>query len=296
MEKNQITFQISDSSRKFSFENNIVIIRDKDFISSLNKSYAKNKVMGLKIIDSNKNEINDVVQIKINMNKVGFFMANFAQNSFNENQGKKILNELSMLKTDNKLSEAQQIEKIKTLIKIVNKYNPLYVSFDKLESFKLDINKLADVELNFPLLVLDKEHMISVKKNSKFSLPTILSFIIPLLGSCSALVGSYEYVGGNKLYLLYWITAIILVAAEAFSLKLYLIKDKKPRTRKALLMIILFSLLGLGIGYAINKMLLHISLDKIGTIETLAITTFVSLELYLSSLLIAKLLNRAKSK
>lgn len=296
MEKNMVVFQISNSSHKLSFRNDIVVIKNKEFISSLEKSYQKAKTSSLRIFDSTSKEITDIVQVKINMNKVGTFIANFNQKSFNENNGKNLLSELSILKTDNKLSESEQISKILSLVKTLNKYAPLYVSFNELNSFNLDVNKLAKIELQFPLLVFDKKHMVSGKKEGNFVLPTILSFAIPLLGSCAALFGSYNYISGNTFYFAYWISSIILVAAEAFSLKLYLLQNKKHLGRKALILIILFSLLGLGIAFLINKMLLKIETNKTQTIEILSITGVVSLELYLSSLLIAKLLNHNKTK
>lgn len=151
----------------YAFEEPIVQLSDNNLIKILQKENYKNEDCGLEVQSLNNLPVSDFIQIKVNVSKVGVFLANFEKEKLTDDDRKKLIEQISSLKTSGELSDEQQYEKIKKLVLILNNVNPTYVTFSNNQQVIVDESKikeiLSDVSLNTYLFLLTKPKEIKVK-------------------------------------------------------------------------------------------------------------------------------------
>ena len=155
MEKQPLVLKFKNKEAEYSFENKINIVQEKEFLNILSRPNYKNQNSSLVIKSMNNLAIADVIQIKVNISSVGSLFTNFIKEDFNEETRNKLLEEIGKLKGDD-VSDEAQFNKLKELLALLNNYSPIYASFSNSGDAKIDLEKLGDVELTFPLLVLVK--------------------------------------------------------------------------------------------------------------------------------------------
>lgn len=155
MEKQPLVLKFKNKEAEYSFENKINIVQEKEFLNILSRPNYKNQNSSLVIKSMNDLAIADVIQIKVNISSVGSLFTNFNKEDFNEETRNKLLEEIGKLKGDD-VSDEAQFNKLKELLALLNNYSPIYASFSNSGDAKIDLEKLGDVELTFPLLVLVK--------------------------------------------------------------------------------------------------------------------------------------------
>lgn len=156
MKKKTFVLKFTDSEREFMFEDKLFVIEDKKLIENLEKPSIKNSESKLVIKPLNDTHVSDVIQLKINMSETGYFLVNFAKDSISEEKRKVLLEEIGKLKSNAVQTNSTQLKKARLLVRILNKYKPLYATFINDGEYKVNPGKLSLEEYTFPLLVLKK--------------------------------------------------------------------------------------------------------------------------------------------
>ena len=156
MKKKNLILKFTDSGKEFLFEDKVFIIEDKKLVEVLIKPSIKNSDSKLVIKSLNDTNISDVIQVKVNMNETGYFLVSFQKDGLSEEKRKSLLEEISSLKSNAAQTNSTQQKKTARLIEILKQYKPIYVSFINDGEYKINISKLSQVELKFPLLVLSE--------------------------------------------------------------------------------------------------------------------------------------------
>lgn len=156
MKKKTLVLKFTDNEREFMFEDKLFVIEDKKLIENLEKPSIKNSESKLVIKSLNDTHVSDVIQLKINMSETGYFLVSFAKDSLSEEKRKVLLEEIGKLKSNAVQTNSTQLKKAKLLVRILNKYKPLYATFINDGEYKVNPGKLSLEEYTFPLLVLKK--------------------------------------------------------------------------------------------------------------------------------------------
>lgn len=156
-----------DSKKEYLFDLLINQVEDSRLIRILKHENYKNEDCGFFLSSENDLPISEVIQIKINIKQVGTVFANFRKEELLDDNRKILIEDVSKLKSDD-YSDNSLKNKVKELLILLNKYNPIYISFSNSENTiinKEDLEVLLQgSEFDTPLLCLTKPRYIRLKE------------------------------------------------------------------------------------------------------------------------------------
>ena len=317
MKKKPLILKFSDSEKEYSFEDKLFIIEDKDLIKNLEKTSIKNSESKLVIKSLDNTHISDVIQIKVNMSETGYFLVNFAKDTLDEEKRTSLLDEIGTLKSDAVQSNSTQLSKAKSLCEILNKYEPIYVSFVNNGEFQIDTNKLASETLNFPFLVLKKEktrfmfkktHVRSRNNKNKdvkdkktyssfplFEADYIFVLLFAALGTFGILTCIFEIMNKESISIFLGILGLAFVVVLAISVQSTMYKKGNlinPYMRLYLSPFIIVGIvIGIVSGFFVSKLLLKTEIENFDYSKLILLSSLISAPAMLSSLVSSMLVN-----
>lgn len=317
MKKKPLILKFSDSEKEYSFEDKLFIIEDKDLIKNLEKTSIKNSESKLVIKSLDNTHISDVIQIKVNMSETGYFLVNFPKDTLDEEKRTSLLDEIETLKSDAVQTKSTQLSKAKSLCEILNKYEPIYVSFVNNGEFHIDTNKLASGTLNFPLLVLKKEkahflfnktHVRSRNNKNKdakdkktyssfplFEADYIFILLFAALGTFGILTCIFEIMNKESISIFLGILGLAFVVVLAISVQATMYKKGNlinPYMRLYLCPFIIVGIvIGIVSGFFVSKLLLKTKIENFDYSKLILLSSLISAPVMLSSLASSMLVN-----
>ncbi len=314
MKRKNLILKFTDSGKEFLFEDKVFVIEDKKLVDNLEKPSIKNSESKLVIKTLNDTHISDVVQIKINMNETGTFLASFQKDSLSEEKRNELLKEIGGLKSNAVQSNSTQLKKAIKLVSILNKYKPLYVTFINDGQYKVNITKLSSEDLRFPILVLNKPakkftiHPKSKKDNqqksysafSLFEVDYLFVMLFALLGSFGIITAIFEFMNKQNVAIFLTIMAFAFAFVLILSVQSTMYKKGKLINPFLRIYLILFILLGVagGIagGYYISKLVFKTEIADFNFTYLIINSSVVALPVMLSSLVTSLLANAVVKK
>lgn len=317
MKNKPLILKFSDSEKEYSFEDKLFTIEDKDLIKNLEKTSIKNSESKLVIKSLDNTHISDVIQIKVNMSETGYFLVNFVKDTLNEGKRTSLLDEIRTLKSDAVQTNSTQLSKAKSLCEILNKYEPIYVSFVNNGEFHVDTNKLASEALNFPLLVLKKEkarfmfnktHVRSRNNKNKdakdkktyssfplFEADYIFILLFAALGTFGILTCIFEIMNKETISIFLGILGLAFVVVLAISVQSTMYKKGtliNPYMRLYLCPFIIVGIvIGIVSGFFVSKLLLKTEIENFDYSKLILLSSLISAPAMLSSLASSMLVN-----
>lgn len=314
MKKKNLILKFTDSGKEFLFEDKVFVIEDKKLVENLEKPSIKNSESKVVIKTLNDAHISDVVQIKINMNETGTFLASFQKDSLSEEKRSELLKEIGGLKSNAVQSNSTQLKKAIKLVSILNKYKPIYVTFINDGQYKVNIAKLSSVDLKFPILVLNKPakkftiHPKSKKDNqqkvyeafSLFEVDYLFVMLFALLGSFGIITAIFEFMNKQNVAIFLAIMAFAFAFILILAVQSTLYKKGKLINPFLRIYLILFILLGVagGIvgGYYLSKLVFKTEIADFNFKYLIINSSVVALPVMLSSLVTSLLANAVVKK
>ena len=315
MENEFLIFKLIDKKIEHCFENKVHFVDDKILVNELKKPIIKNRNSSIIIASLENISITDLVQVKINVSNVGYFLVNFPKEKFDEESRKTFIEDVSKLKTSEELTLELQEEKITKLISIICKYNPLFVTF--LNNGDVEIKSLTDlsIKLNFPLLVLN-EKIKTISLNFNFlkklfkkkkdetnqkqhneikKLPPLILFnsdylfvlIFSFLGTFGITTATFEIMNKESIAIFLSILAVAFVFVLTICMQATIYKNGKerhPYLRYYLMIFIILGIIfGVLIGYIISKNILKTENNDFKYKSMLIVASLLSTVLMLST-------------
>lgn len=314
MKKKNLILKFTDSGKEFLFEDKVFVIEDKKLVENLEKPSIKNSESKIVIKTLNDTHISDVVQIKINMNETGTFLASFQKDSLSEEKRSELLEEIGGLKSSAVQSNSTQLKKAIKLVSILNKYKPIYVTFINDGQYKVNITKLSSEDLKFPILVLNKPtkkftiHPKSKKDNqqkayqafSLFEVDYLFVMLFALLGSFGIITAIFEFMNKQNVAIFLAIMAFAFAFILILAVQSTLYKKGKLINPFLRIYLILFILLGVagGIvgGYYLSKLVFKTEIADFNFKYLIINSSVVALPVMLSSLVTSLLANAVVKK
>lgn len=166
MKVKDVVFKFEEQNDEFSFKEKINVLEDKKLIKVLGKENIKNEDSSLIILSMNNLPVYDVIQLKINVAETGVFLVNFSKEEFTEEIRKEALHKIGELKDNITPTKETQINKIKRLLIILDKYKPIYATYTSKHDIEIeveDFNNISnEIRYSFPIILLTnkkkKEH------------------------------------------------------------------------------------------------------------------------------------------
>lgn len=320
-----LIFGFKEKETEYSFENKVFVVSDRALIENISKPNIKNQNSSLVIKSLNDLPVFDVVQIKVNVAETGHFLVSFNKETFNEEQRTELLKEIGTLKSDETPTVDSQFKKIQDLLGILVKYQPIYTTFANTGTIKIEQLKLEQIEVSFPLLVLNlpkKKFSIMVGRTKKekapreekkndtqpkekevvnyepfdlFSVEYLFIFLFSLLGSFAVAAAVFELMNKKG------IAAFLIVLAAVFAITLVIAvraavykktKLKNPWLRYYL---VIFIVLGIAAGivssYFICKGVLKTEIENFEYKKMMLISIPIAVVTMLSSIETSRILN-----
>ena len=156
MENGNLILKFKDQEQEYSFENKVNIIEDKKLLQNLSRPNIKNQDSSLVIKSLNDTHISDVIQIKINVAETGSFLASFNKELLTDELRTNLLEQIGKLKNSDAPSKENSLKKVQDLLGILNSFAPIYATFSNTGDIKIENEELSNIELSFPLLVLNQ--------------------------------------------------------------------------------------------------------------------------------------------
>lgn len=323
----RVVFKNKNTNHEYSFNNGVCFIQDKKFAKELVKPNYKNSESPVVIKSLNDLSVADVIQIKINLENTGCFWANFEKSLLNEEKREKLLKELRNLKSEEETTKSSQTKKAIKIVKILEKYAPIYVVFNNFDSTKITLNYFNMQELSIPvlflpqhkklLLNLEPKHVFKKplkqkeKKEKKvyapielFCMDYFFIFLFSLFCALASVTAVFEIMNkqGIGVFLIILVIAFIVTEAIAMTLTIYNKgKEKNPYLRYYLSIFILVGVVfGVVAGYFISKNLLKTEIENFNYNKVVLISTLISSFSLLSSIgtsiFINKIITRIKKR
>lgn len=168
MELKKLVLARQNEETTYVFDKPLNFVDDLVLSKELGTENIRNEDSTLLIKSLRDTHISDVIQIKINLTKVGTFLVNFDKEEFNEDSRKQLFEKLTALKDKNEPTLSTQEEKAKSILKIVDEYKPVYVTFANNLDLKIDIDSIGKkLKWNYPLLVLNLPREYSLLESVK---------------------------------------------------------------------------------------------------------------------------------
>ena len=322
MGKQIFVLKFIDNDNIFSFEDKVSLVEDKKLIENLSRPNIKNQDSNLVINSLNDRHISDVIQIKVNVLDTGNFLISFDKESLDDEKRKIVIEEIGKLKGNESPTIESQTKKIQELLGILNNFEPIYATFSNSGDIKIDLEKLNEVELKFPLLVLvqptkkyfikfgtKKDKEISKKRdqavNNKtkreyqpfplFDIDYIFVLIFSLLGSFAILASVFELMNKEGIAAFLIILSVVFAVTLVFAVHSTLYKKCKVRNPYLRYYLGIFVIVGIasGIvaGYFICKSVLKTEIENFDYKKMLTISIPICIVTMLSSLASCSLFN-----
>lgn len=282
MKATNLILKFEGEENEYIFENKVALVNDDKLVKNLEKTNIKNGNSSLIFKSMNNTPIYDVIQLKVNMSETGVFLVNFSKDQLDEKKRTKLIEEIKVLKTPNKPNQNSQLKKTFSLIEILNKYKPIYVAFKNSGEIKLNINKLLEANVKFPLLVLKKQpkklklSFIKQKRTNKakkvsnrtyalLSPDYIFILLFALLTNFGIGTAFLELKEGGPTAIFLFIISFVILCTLEYSLYLTLYKNKEIRHKNLhsylLIFVILGTILGLVCSYFTSKFVLKLPIE-----------------------------------
>lgn len=301
-----LVLRFKDSNEELTFENKVFSITDKKVVQNLEKVNYKNADSLILIKSLNDLHISDVVQIRINLNNTGTFLASFQKETLDEEKRSDLIKQIGSLKDDAVPTEESQLKKAKELMKILGIFQPIYVSFVNSGSIKIVLNDFAIKSLKFPLLVFVKPKKISFnfsfKKKSKteenekdqtyapielFNLDYFFIFLFAMFGSLGIITATFEIMNKQGIGIFLVILSLAFVLTEIIAMAFTIYPKGKVRNPLLRCYLIPFIVIGVAVGivggYFISSGLLKTEIENFDYKTLISISTLISLVSLLSS-------------
>lgn len=312
MKNSFLVLKFKDKPMEYSFGSKVSFVEDKKLCENLSKINIKNRDSELIIHSLNDVQISDVIQIKVNMAETGTFLINFEKGSLGQEKRNELLKEIGALKNEETPTQEGQLKKTKKLVKILEKYEPIYVSFSNTGEIKLDLSLISE-KPSFPLLVLTKTKkkiVINFKKKDKkkeidkpnkdkkkveknyaplslFETDYIFILLFALLGSIAITATIFEIMSKQMIAIFLGIISLAFVVVEAIAMQSSTYKKNKlinPYIRYYLSIFIVVGItIGIVAGYFISKGLLKTEIENFDYKKMLLISIAVSVPALISS-------------
>ena len=317
MEKQLLVLRYKDEETEFSFEDKVTFIQDKRLIADLSKPNIKNQDSSLLIKSLEDTHISDVLQIKVNIPETGYFLTSFNKANLTEEQRNHLLNDIGTIKGNETPTLETQILKIKYLIYVLNKYQPIYAAFINKGDIQIELKTLESFKVEFPLLVLEQPLKKETAKIGKpkakkdqaeenaepakyepfaiFDVDYIFALIFSLLGAFAITSSIFELMNKEG------IAAFLIVLAAVFAITLVIAihstlykrgKVRNPWLRYYLGIFVLVGIvIGIIAGYYICKNVLKTEIENFNYKKMIIYSIPISLVALLSSLSSCRLVN-----
>ena len=314
MEKQNLVLGFKDQEASFTFENKVSLVQDKKLNENLSKPNIKNQDSSLLIKSMNDTHISDVIQIKVNVAETGHFLVSFNKETLTEELRNKLLEEIGSLKSNETPTLETQNKKIKDLLDILSKYEPIYASFANAGDIKIELSALEEMSVSFPVLVLEQpvKKLIKIGKTRKekvtkdkpevhyepfalFDVDYVFAFIFSLLGAFAITASVFELM--NKEGIAAFLIVLGIVFAITLVIAVHSTVYKKTEVRNPWLRyyLVIFILLGIagGIvaGYFICKGVLKTEIEDFDYKKMMAFAIPISIVAMLSSVESCRLVN-----
>ena len=311
MKKKNLILKFTDSGKEYLFEDKIFVIEDKKLCENLEKPSIKNTESKLVIKTLNDTHISDVIQVKINMNDTGTFLASFQKDSLSEEKREQLLKEIGSLKSNAIQSNSTQLKKTIKLVEVLNKYKPIYVSFVNNGQYKVNMSKVSAQDLKFPILVLNKPekrftvHPKSGKEKSYsafslFEVDYLFVLLFSLLGSFGVITTLFQVQNKQSVAIFLAILAIAFSFVLILSVQSTMYKKGKLINPYLRIYLVLFILLGVagGIvgGYYLCKLVFKTEIADFDYKHLIIMSAIISTPIMLSSLATSLLANMVVKK
>lgn len=166
MKVKDVVFKFEEQNDEFSFKEKINVLEDEKLIKVLGKENIKNEDSSLIMLSMNNLPVYDVIQLKINVAETGVFLVNFSKEEFTEEIRKEALQKIGELKDNITPTKETQINKIKKLLIILDKYKPIYVTYRSKQDIQIEVEDFNNIsnetDFSFPIILLKnkkkKEH------------------------------------------------------------------------------------------------------------------------------------------
>ncbi len=283
MEKQKLVLGFKDKENDYSFEDKVFVVNDKTLYGNISKPNIKNQNSLMIIKSMNDISIFDVVQIKINVAETGHFLASFDKETFTEQQRTDLLKEIETLKSDEAPTNESQLKKIQDLLGILSKNAPIYCTFANTGNIKIEPFKLEEIEINFPLLILEspkkkfsikigkprqqkqvqeleksdvenapkekeeKEH-INYEPFDLFDIDYFFIFIFSLLGSFAIVASVFELMNKKDVAVFLIILGVVFVITLTIAIYSSVYKKNKLRNPWLRYYLTVFVVLGVAVG------------------------------------------------
>lgn len=309
MKKKTLCLKFKDREKEFLFEDKVFVIEDKKLIENLEKPCYKNSESELIIKSMNDMHISDVVQIKVNIFETGYFLVNFAKNALSEEKRAQLLKEISSLKSNAVQTNSTQLKKVRKLIQILNKYQPIYATFTSEGKYIVNITKLSEEELKFPVLVLEKpkkKGVFQIKNKSGNSEVSYSSFslfesdylfilLFSLLGSFGVFTATFEIMNKQTVAIFLGILGLAFAFVLIIAMQATIYKKGKLRNPILRYYLCVFILIGIALGitggYFVSKYLLKTENPEFSYSRCFLFSIPISLVALLSSVSTSRLAN-----
>ena len=317
MEKQLLVLRYKDEETEFSFEDKVTFIQDKRLIADLSKPNIKNQDSSLLIKSLEDTHISDVLQIKVNIPETGYFLTSFNKANLTEEQRNHLLNDIGTIKGNETPTLETQILKIKYLIYVLNKYQPIYAAFINKGDIQIELKTLESFKVEFPLLVLEQPLKKEAAKIGKpkakkdqaeenaepakyeafaiFDVDYIFALIFSLLGAFAITSSIFELMNKEG------IAAFLIVLAAVFAITLVIAihstlykrgKVRNPWLRYYLGIFVLVGIvIGIIAGYYICKNVLKTEIENFNYKKMIIYSIPISVAALLSSLSSCRLVN-----
>ena len=156
MENQLLVLKYKYQEGEFSFENKVFVVEDKKLIQNLSRPNIKNQDSDLVIKSLNDTHVSDVIQIKVNVAETGYFLVSFNKVTLTDEVRENLLEEIGKLKNSEAPSKENSLKKVQDLLGILNSFAPIYATFSNTGDIKIENEELSNIELSFPLLVLNQ--------------------------------------------------------------------------------------------------------------------------------------------
>ena len=317
MDKAQLILGIKDKETEFCFENGLSIIENKFLIQNLSRPNTKNQDSELIIKSLNNLHISDVIQLKINVGDTGAFLTSFNKDSLTEETRNELIQKISQLKNSESPTEESQTKKIQELLGILNEYVPIYSTFNNSGDIKINLQDFADINLNFPLLVLkqpDRKLLFKVSKYKKqsnhneqndnakkeyspfplFDTDYLFVLFFSLLGAFSITASVFEIMNkeGVAALLIIISSALFITLTIAVTTTIYKKGElRNPWLRYYLIVYILIgTIVGIVGSFFVCKGILKTKIENFDNKKMILISSLISLSLF-TSLSLSRVVN-----
>ena len=166
MDIKELVISKKESNERYSFSRKINIVTSTELSNELLTANINLENPLYQIESENNITLKDVLQIKVRINTIGVMMLNLLADKLDEQARQELVKEISALKSKGEVNLDEQKAKFKTVIEIISKYHPIFVSFINTGANPITSNELKtivdEMDIDFPILLV-------------FSIPNTLS-------------------------------------------------------------------------------------------------------------------------